>query len=131
MAQTQLQNFIGQGITLPLILVKGKPQLKSGFDLIKSSIITILSWRIFTRFFLKEFGSQIDQLLEEPNDQILEDTVRVFVIDAVQKWEPRITIIQTNLFRTDTTMDLTITCQILNTKSEETFTFPFYKKIIY
>lgn len=130
--QIQIQNFIGQGITLPLKLVNGRPSLESGFDLIRSSIVMILSWDYGRRFFLAEFGSRLNELIEEPNDKILEDLIKVFVVDAIGRWESRVEIVSTKMVRnTDVSIDLTITYKIINIKREDTFTFPFYKKIIY
>lgn len=128
---TQQETFIGQGITLPIQLVAGKPVLKTGFDLIRASIVMILSWEYGKRFFLPEFGSQLNQLIEEPNDQVLQETIKVFVIEAISKWDPRIELVNAITERTDTTINLTITYNILSIKKEDTFTFPFYKKIIY
>lgn len=131
--QTQeINNFIGQGITLPLNLIKGKPPLQSGFELLRASIIMILCWEYGKRFFLNEFGSKLNQLLEEPNDLILQDTIRVFVVDAISQWDPRIGLVNSAIKKTsEKSLDLTITYQILNIKREDTFTFPFYPKIIY
>lgn len=128
----QLQNFIGQGFTIPLKLTNGRPPLESGFDLIRSSIINIVSWAYGKRFFLNEYGSRLYELLEEPNDIILEDIVRVFVVDAINKWEKRIDLTHCSIVRTsDIKMEVTVTYQIINTKREDTFVFPFYTKIIY
>lgn len=131
MATTQ-SDFIGQGIILPLALVNGAPQLVTSFDLIRASIITILSWQYGKRFFLAEFGSQLENLLEEPNDKILEDLIKVFVVDAISKWDARIEVKEMIMKRNnDISLDLTLTYQLLNIKKEDTFTFPFYTKIIY
>lgn len=128
----QLNNFLGQGIILPLQLVNGAPPLVSGFDLLRASIITILTWEYGERFFLNEFGSRLFDLLEEPNDDVLQGTIRVFVIDAIAKWDHRIEVIATTLIRTKSySLDLSITYRILNIKREDTFIFPFYDKIIY
>lgn len=130
--QQQINNFIGQGIILPLVLENGKAPIKGGFDLLRASIIMILSWKYGTRFFLNEFGSKLENLLEEPNDAILENTIRVFIIDAINKWDPRIKLVDSIMERPNNwTINLTITYQILNIKQEDTFTFPFYSKIIY
>jgi Phage baseplate assembly protein W len=132
MDNKQVQNFIGQGITLPLKLVNGKPPLESGFELIRSSIITILAWNYGNRFFLGEFGSKLSLLLEEPNDDILQETIKVFVIDAISQWDTRIELIDTQVERpNDYSINLTVKYQILSTKREDTFTFPFYRKITY
>lgn len=128
----ELGDFIGKGITLPMKLVNGKPPLESGFDLIKSSLIMLLSWNYGSRYFLHEFGSKLYQLLEEPNDDILQEVIQVFVIDAINKWEPRIEKITSQIARnTDTSISLTITYRIIATQTEDTFTFPFYRNINY
>lgn len=128
---TQLENFIGRGITLPLKVQNGRVPIESGFPLVRASIINILSWKFGKRFFLNEYGSQLHQLLEEPNDVVLEEIINVFVVDAIKKWEPRVEKINSTLERTDTKINLQITYRMLNTKTEDTFIFPFYSKIIY
>ena len=47
---------------------------------------------MFTRFYGDDFGSRIHETLEEPNDDLLTNLVRYFVIDAISKWEKRITL---------------------------------------
>lgn len=127
-----IQNFIGQGIVLPIELVNGRPPLESGFKLLRSSIMNILSWDYSNRFFLNEFGSLVSQLLEEPNDSALEEVIRVFVIQAIENWEPRVELSNATINRgSETSINITVTYKIVNTKKEDTFTFPFYKKIIY
>lgn len=130
----QINNFIGQGIIFPIELVNGATPLESGFELIRSSIITILTWRYGTRFFLGEFGSKLHLLLDEPNDQILQETIKAFVIDAITNWDSRIQLGDVVTVRdpsTSDTINMTVTYEILNTKLVDSFTFPFYSKIIY
>lgn len=127
-----IQNFIGQGITFPLQLVKGAAPLLSGFDLIKSSIYTILSWQIGTRFLLTEFGSLVKQLLEEPTDADTANTLNIFVVDAIRQWEPRVEKVScTMIIKSPTEIDLQITYQILGTQQPDSFVFPYFTTIIY
>lgn len=127
-----IQNFIGQGITFPLQLVNGAAPLLSGFDLIKSSIYTILSYQIGTRFFLTQFGSLIKKLLEEPNDADTANTLNIFVVDAISQWEPRVEKINcTMIIKSPTQIDLQITYQILGTQQPNSFVFPYFTTIIY
>jgi phage baseplate assembly protein W len=122
----QIANFLGSGIILPLTLVNGKPNLESGFPLIRASIINILCWDYGKRFFLAEYGSKMNQLLEEPNDDQLAEIINVFIIDAISKWEPRIEYIDSIIDRKDfQTIHLTLSYKIIATQKSDTFTFPF------
>lgn len=128
----QLVNYIGQGITLPLRLENGSVPLDTGFVLIRASIITIITWDYGTRFFLAEFGSKLNQLLEDPNDKVTMSTVNVFIADAINQWEPRVEYISSAIYRTkDYNLYVKLTYRIIATQQEDTFIFPFYKKIMY
>lgn len=127
-----VQDFIGSGITFPIQLQNGKAVVDSGFNLIRASIKTILSFQVGTRFFLAEFGSRIEELLEEPNDEILRNLINTFVIDAVTKWEKRVSTISTSIDSiSDEQINIQIIYQILNSNTVDNFIYPFYKNIIY
>lgn len=90
------------GIKFPIILSNnGSVDLTYGKDLIKSSIIIILSWPIRTRYFNSLFGSRVHEVLEDPNDDVLSMLVRKFVIDPITDWEPRVELKSVNIFRQD------------------------------
>lgn len=60
-----------------------------GWDSVLQSLQTILSTRINTRVFLREFGSDVPLLIDAPmNDQ---STVALYVAvaEAIERWEPR------------------------------------------
>lgn len=127
-----VQDFIGAGLTFPIQLQNGRPLLSSGFDLIRASIINILSYELGSRFFLAEFGSRLNELIEEPNDEILANLLNQFVIGAVTRWEKRIQTIATSIVNeNDTTIFISITYQVLNVNTPDNFIWPFYKQIIY
>lgn len=127
-----VQDFIGAGLTFPIQLQNGRPLLSSGFDLIRASIINILSYELGSRFFLAEFGSRLNELIEEPNDEILANLLNQFVIGAVTQWEKRIQTIATSIVNeNDTTIFISITYQVLNVNTPDNFIWPFYKQIIY
>lgn len=127
---SEVQDFIGKGVVLPLKLENGKPPLVSGFDLIRASIVMVLSWPYATRFFLKEFGSRLEELLEEPNDDVLFSLIETFVVDTLKEWEPRVELTQLEMARGEFGgINLTITYRIIPTQQEDTFVFPFYTQI--
>lgn len=127
-----IQNFIGQGIIFPLEIVNGSSPLRSGFDLLQSSITTILSWKLGRRFLLTQFGSALDQLLEEPNDASTANDINIFVVDAVSQWEQRVEKVSSVLIvKSQTEIDVEVTFQIKGTQTPLSFVFPFYTKLIY
>ena len=81
-----------QGIMFPLVLTNGKHTLEGHLDLIQASIKTILAWPIFTRFYEDDFGSRIEEALEDQNDDVLITLIKKFTIDSISKWEKRITL---------------------------------------
>lgn len=126
----QLDEYIGKGFTLPIKLTNGKVDLESGVKLIRASIITILSWPYGTRFFLNDFGSKVDELLEEPNDDVLFNIAHTMVVEALKKWEKRIEVLESQFSRDDYgKLTLKITYRIITSQKTDTLVFPFYKTI--
>jgi phage baseplate assembly protein W len=68
---------------------------KKDRDLINESIYRILNTRIGERCGELDFGSRLAELVFEPNDNTLNDLARRFIMEALQKWEPRIRVIDT------------------------------------
>lgn len=128
--QKQVDDFLGKGVTLPINLVNGAWPLDTGVTLIRASIQMILRWVYGTRFFLVEFGSKLEQLLEEPNDEVLRSIAYELIVDALTTWEKRIEVIDVEIERPDFyKMDLKLTYRIVASKKTDTFVFPFYSKI--
>lgn len=127
----QLEDYIGRGITLPIKLVNGSVPLDTGVELIKASIRTILSWPYGTRFFLPEFGSRLDELIEEPNDDVLFSLIETFVQDAIEKWEPRIELkLPVNVSRDDYgKVQVQLEFNIISSQKIDSMVFPFYDLI--
>ena len=62
-------------------------------DLIKSSIYNILNTRKGERVFLPEFGSRLTQLLFETLDPITLTLAKNIVVEDIQQWERRVTLV--------------------------------------
>ena len=54
-----------------------------------------LSWR-------PEFGSQLNLLRHRNNDEALEDVARAYVVQALERWEPRVRVRAASIERTGT-----------------------------
>lgn len=132
--QQELEVYIGKGLTLPLKLVKGSVPIETGFDLIRNSIRMILAWTFGTRFFLNEFGSRVEELLEEPADQILTELVEHTAEDAISKWEKRVEVLELNAELDPLEMgkiNLSIMYRVKAIDRTDTFIYPFYSQINY
>jgi phage baseplate assembly protein W len=134
MALTAVQEqLIGKGIVFPFILEEqGRIEIKGGIPLIRASLTNILSWPYADRYFLKEFGSRLYELIDEPNDDVLKSLVRQFIIDSIEIWEKRIKLTGVNMERTNPqTLNVQISYRVIATQQEDSFIFPFYTEIQY
>lgn len=59
---------------------------------INNSIIAILTTPRESRVFNRDFGSNIMNLLFDPMDEITASRIRIEVIEAIQKWEYRVSL---------------------------------------
>lgn len=131
----QTNKFIGSGLVFPIILdtIKKSPIVHNDIELIRSSIANILNWPKRMRFYNEEFGCRIEELLEEPDDNVTRVLIKNFISEALNKWERRIRVKEIKVNKTfyDGRTDVSINYEIRNTKIEETIIYPFYTELIY
>jgi len=106
MALTDQQTtVVGQGINNPVTFPSFKQnqllELVSGQDIINQSIHDIMATRIGERINNVEYGSNIMDLIFEPNDQILRDLLYYNAYTVISRWEKRITITDIKIFSDD------------------------------
>ena len=72
----------------------GNPDLLPDVMAISNSLWNLFRCPIGSRgpIFQPEYGTYILQLVHEPLDEITANKIRIFVIQAIQRWEPRIHI---------------------------------------
>ena len=75
-----------------LIGVIGNTVLMLNEDAVLNSVINIISTRKGERIFDPEFGSKIPDLLFEPIDAQTAHDIKISMILAIEKWEPRVKI---------------------------------------
>jgi phage baseplate assembly protein W len=76
----------------------GSIKKSSGADNIMASIKRILTTRLGERVMMPDYGSNIWRYLFEPIDAITKDQIKVAVVDAIRKWEPRIELTKFGIF---------------------------------
>ena len=85
------------GISYPVKINKKRAfNTEDDIKLIEGNIIQILGTRKGERVMLPLFGSRILDYIHEPLDHITCALLRYELIDAVSRWEPRITIDRKN-----------------------------------
>lgn len=125
--------LLGNGITFPIELDStGKPPIETGTELIRSSIRIILAYTWGERFFLRNFGANTDNLLEEPNIDLLEDILEYQIKTSIHKFEKRVKNLTVSIESNhDIKIEVRITYEIIQTQYHDSFIYPFYKDIKY
>jgi len=112
--------YLGQGITFPFNLTNGAINLDGFEALIESSLKMICAWEYGTHFFNPTFGARIWELQGEPNDTVLATLVKRFLLDAINSWEGRISLLEVAVSRPKA-YSINITCKyIINATSKVT-----------
>lgn len=121
--------YLGVAVKHPIALVSGRGVLTAGQQLIDQSIQEILSTPQGTRLFLPEYGSRLEELLFETNDEVLAGMIRLFVSEAIAVWERRIRFVDADLTIEESLVLINITYEILASNQIRSYIYPFYRKI--
>lgn len=108
MEDKNITRAIGTGLTYPIIIDNGKPVVKSGPELVMSDLTLLFAWPTLSRFFKESYGIDLKKFLEEPNDDVLFDILRTYVIWAIEEWEPRVNLESTEISRDELGIGLNI-----------------------
>lgn len=128
-------DFLGKGIKYPFTLnivgaTASSPSISVSEkqDHIRESIEQILGTSPGERVMLPEFGSRLRELLFEPNNDILKSLAKVYVADAIRRWEKRIIIkeVQVDNDPDEMLLNITISYTIIKDQTEGNLVYPFY-----
>ena len=73
----------------------GKPE--EGIEHLRQSVRDILSTRIGTRVMLRDYGSNVPDLVDLPMNRSTIAAIRAEIISALNNWEPRLKVTRVNL----------------------------------
>lgn len=125
-------SFMGKGLTFPIILVNGKPPIDTGKKLIEASLRDILAWVIGTRFFLGEYGSKVEYLLQEPDNGVSAALLRYYTAALIKLWEKRVTAVGVKIIKREPgVMLIKLEYKVTNTQITGSFIYPYYSQLIY
>lgn len=124
-------DYIGKGLVDPFTNLNGEPAKTEGLPMIEQSIKRILGEKKGTRFFNSAYGSRIDEIMFQPNDDVVFDLLRVFIVEAVREWEKRAEIVSVESSRASVDqVNSVVTVRVLNSNEVHSFVFPFYTNLI-
>lgn len=89
--QRSSEDYTGAGVAFPIATnVQGSLQLSSHIASLEESIRIILGTQLGERAYRPNFGSRLSEVMFEPmNTQVLM-LIRLYVKEAIEKWEPRL-----------------------------------------
>jgi phage baseplate assembly protein W len=121
--------FVGKGFSSPMrIDHTGSVTFVSGPENIENAIATIVSTAPGERPFRPLFGCQIWELIFDPINESTLQMMSMFVSEALEMWEPRITVtsVEAEPGDEDGEVLLDIAYTIISTNDERNLVFPFY-----
>lgn len=63
-----------------------------GVDLLKADLLVLLLTNPGERVMHPEYGCDLRSIIFDPNDAATADAARSLVIEAIRRWEPRLTV---------------------------------------
>jgi len=124
-----VKDYLGVGMKYPATTVNGKAKLIEKEELVKQSIFIILATPIGSRFMLPEYGSQLEELLFEQNDTLLENLLRLYIAQALEKWEKRIKFVSVSFLHEEAMVKCIIKYRLLYGNEIDSFIYPFYRRL--
>ena len=88
-------SVIGAGFSFPAAVnMQGSVQLSSDTPNLEESIRIILGTKLGERVYRPNFGCRLSELVFEPMNSHTMTLIRLYVEEALEQWEPRITLRQ-------------------------------------
>ena len=120
--------YLGTGLSFPLQTnVQGGLKLSAEVQKVKESIWLILRTDLGERVYRPDFGCRLSELAFAPlnNDTLLK--IRLYVLEALQIWEPRIEVDEVRA-DPDTAgrVNITIDYHLKSRPDPYSFVYPFY-----
>jgi phage baseplate assembly protein W len=73
---------------------RGLLHVQHGIEQVKSDLLQLLLTNPGERVMLPDYGTPLNTLIFEQNDDLLADSAKQMIINSIQMWEPRITVSQ-------------------------------------
>lgn len=123
------QSYLGKGWAFPLRLsVQSGVQLSAEAQKVKESIWIILRTGLGERVYRPNFGSRLAELAFAPMNSETLILIRLYVLEALEVWEPRIIIdeVRTDPDPVRGRVDIIINYRLKDFPDIHSFVYPFY-----
>lgn len=117
----------GRGLAYPPRLLGKLWDVADGADKIKQSMYVIITTPLGTRFMRPDFGSMVPYLVFSTDGRQFDHEAKLYTKQALDKWEPRITVYQVDLDKTfisDNAVNIIIYYAIKGVAGQFVFTVP-------
>jgi len=133
-------DFLGKGLKYPFQFqsVSGGTEVSIAtsreHEHIRESILQILGTRSGERFMNPEFGSRLNDLVFEKNEEVLKGLIRHYVIDAIKRWEKRVFVSGVSFNDSAVEIDgnlllVRIVYRVIQSQVEGNVVYPYYREI--
>lgn len=125
-----VKSFLGRGIRFPLQANSvGGLAMSEGADNIEESIRCIIGTAVGERVMRPRFGCRIHDYVFHPNSASTAGMVQFYVLESLEKWEPRIEKIEVNAEPDPERMSVMLVhvhYTIRSTNQDKNLVYPFY-----
>ena len=125
----QQREYLGTGLTFPLQLnVQGEIKLSAQAQKVKESIWIILRTGLGERLYRPNFGCRLAELTFAPLNTDTMLRIRLYILEALQIWEPRIIVddVRTDPDPIRGRVDIIIDYRLKDYPDTYSFVYPFY-----
>ena len=131
-------DYVGQGLSFPLrVNIQSNLHLSANTYNIEESMRLILATKWGERLYRPDFGSRLDELIFAPMNTETLLLIRLYVTEALERWEPRINLIGVYVEVASSQLtkksdpnqgklNIVIQYQIKNSHDSKSFVYPFY-----
>jgi uncharacterized protein len=129
MVYGQQRDYLGTGWAFPLRLnLQGGIQLSTEAQKVKESIWIILRTGVGERVYRPNFGSRLSELAFAPMNSDTMLRIRIYVLEALEVWEPRIIVDQviTEPDPIRGRIDININYRLKDNPDIYNYVYPFY-----
>lgn len=89
------------------------PVIKEDLNLIRDSILTILTTKIGQRLFNPSFGSILHELIFSQNDRVTARVAEEMIAAAITKWEPRVLVKGVKVFANEHVLHINLSLYMI------------------
>ena len=117
-----------KGLRFPFSVsdVSGRSEVTEFSAQIESSLLMLIVTEKGSRPMLRDYGLGIRQLVQEPNDEVLQNLFRRLAYEEIIRWEPRIVLNEIDFAVNEEVLHIYLRYVLVETGSERVsdFTFP-------